>query len=426
METLVPMLNDGWAPLFAARRLRDKYIEAPTPEYYDLSADPKELNNLQPNEPSAATELAAALGKMRAAFPEPSAKAARSLTREELASLAGLGYVSPAASQPSQPADPKSMVASLHERLVATDLLQRGRTAEAAAKLEALTKASPGSADLWLLLAQANERIGGLSAALPAARNAVSADPADPELWCALAAYQFAVGDVAKGETALARAERIDPNCGRVWMLRSWRAVQQRDLSEAMKLARRAAEVDAPRMGGEAFALIGRMHEHDGRMEEAQKAYEASLNFDPLNGASLLARAKIALRDDDANLAVMLLQGLVEWQPEFVEGGLILGRLFYQNKQPDIAERVYVKVLSVAPGNGLAHYEMARVLASQGKADEAIGHLEAAARTGQIDFASLRNDPGFAPIKDDPRVAELEATAASQQPAPSPAGPPSP
>ncbi len=417
METLLPMLDEGWAPLYAARTLSAKYIEAPAPEFYDLAADPREINNLWPSRPPAATELAAELERMRSASARPPAGAVRSLDADALAEIVQLGYVAPgAASRPSERPDPKTMTQSLQERMAARNLLQAGRAREAVEKLEALTSASPGSAELWLLLAQALENGRGPAVAIEAARNAVSADPSNPELWCALAAYQYALGNAAAGQECLARAERIDPNHGRVWLLRAWAAIRDNDLPEAMKLAQRAAQVDPSRVGGEALSLIAGLHEHNGEKDQARAAYETALNLDPMNAAALLGRAKIALNDKEMELAAMLLQNVPEWQPQFIEAGKILGWLFYQGQQPDAAAHFYARVLANAPRDGQAHYELARVRASQGHADEAIGHLQAALELGRIDFQMLRTDPGFAPLLDDPRLAELQAQAATEPP----------
>jgi len=46
METFAPYLDNGWSPLFGMRRHGDKYILAPTPEYYDLRSDPTEMRNI--------------------------------------------------------------------------------------------------------------------------------------------------------------------------------------------------------------------------------------------------------------------------------------------------------------------------------------------------------------------------------------------
>ncbi|MHC4773857.1 MAG: sulfatase, partial [Planctomycetota bacterium] len=87
IETLSPQLNDGWAPLYGLRRVADKYIDAPGPEYYDLTADPAELNNLWPEGPEAARGLAARLEDMLAAFPSASDAASVTPSPEEIRQL---------------------------------------------------------------------------------------------------------------------------------------------------------------------------------------------------------------------------------------------------------------------------------------------------------------------------------------------------
>ncbi|MCI0416601.1 tetratricopeptide repeat protein [bacterium] len=45
-ESLYAQRNYGYAPLYASIRDRKKFIQAPEPEFYDLAADAKEINNL--------------------------------------------------------------------------------------------------------------------------------------------------------------------------------------------------------------------------------------------------------------------------------------------------------------------------------------------------------------------------------------------
>ncbi|MCH2106259.1 MAG: sulfatase-like hydrolase/transferase, partial [Planctomycetes bacterium] len=52
-------LNYGWAPLATIVRGKWKLIDAPTPELYDLEADPGELNNLAAERPEAVESMLA-------------------------------------------------------------------------------------------------------------------------------------------------------------------------------------------------------------------------------------------------------------------------------------------------------------------------------------------------------------------------------
>ncbi|MGH7150835.1 MAG: sulfatase, partial [Planctomycetota bacterium] len=70
LETFAPLHTCGWSPLHALRRLRDKFIEAPVPEYYDLRSDPWESRNLFPQAPPSARALASHLARRMGEEPQ--------------------------------------------------------------------------------------------------------------------------------------------------------------------------------------------------------------------------------------------------------------------------------------------------------------------------------------------------------------------
>src|SRR5262249_50843264 len=57
-ESFAPLLDFGWSPLRTIRRDGWKYIAAPRPELYDLTADPGETRNLVDDQPARAADLA--------------------------------------------------------------------------------------------------------------------------------------------------------------------------------------------------------------------------------------------------------------------------------------------------------------------------------------------------------------------------------
>ncbi len=95
METLEGLNQFGSAPLLAIREGHDKYIYGPKPEYFDLSTDPYEDNNLLTTQADRAAALHALLeahhdGDLaKASYAQPSEQ----LSDEDIKLLAALGYV---------------------------------------------------------------------------------------------------------------------------------------------------------------------------------------------------------------------------------------------------------------------------------------------------------------------------------------------
>ncbi|MHC4590478.1 MAG: tetratricopeptide repeat protein, partial [Planctomycetota bacterium] len=102
------------------------------------------------------------------------------------------------------------------------------------------------------------------------------------------------------------------------------------------------------------------------------------------------------------------LQLLIDGQPEFAEGGRLLGRLHFEAGNTEVAATIFGVLLRRNPQDGAAHYELGRVLASRGRINEALNHLERAAALGEVDFDALRSDPSFRALAHHPRLAELE------------------
>ena len=115
-ESLSANFNRGWAPLRGLVRGREKYIELPIPELYDLAADPQEAHNLAPDGPDSLRQLRRALLEIPAGPTDPGP-----VGSEEAAKLRSLGYLSGASARKesySADDDPKNKIAvdrQLHE-----------------------------------------------------------------------------------------------------------------------------------------------------------------------------------------------------------------------------------------------------------------------------------------------------------------------
>ncbi len=108
-EAMSAMLNRGWAPLTGVLVGREKYVELPIPELYDLSRDPGERTNLAGADADRTRVLETALRGFHASLPGQR----RAEDPEAIAELRALGYVSgeaPIKAHYTERDDPKRLV----------------------------------------------------------------------------------------------------------------------------------------------------------------------------------------------------------------------------------------------------------------------------------------------------------------------------
>jgi len=149
METLATQFDMGWSPLLALRDGAYKYIRAPRPELYDLTADPGETRNLARREPERVAELDRLLeARLADAVPvSPNLD----LDAEARARLESLGYVVPDAEAGAEPealgevggADPKDHMRQATHLNNAATLVSRGQPEKALEILERLPAWGP-------------------------------------------------------------------------------------------------------------------------------------------------------------------------------------------------------------------------------------------------------------------------------------------
>ena len=152
LETKVPWHSYGWSPSTAIVHRGLKFIQAPTPELYDLDSDPEELTNLLDlldGDRGRGDAMARQLRELRAAYGEATLESVGTVTMDDATRdrLASLGYIfTAAATNPVEDApDVKDMVDVLQMISHASVLRDSGREDEAIALLEAVLERSPDS-----------------------------------------------------------------------------------------------------------------------------------------------------------------------------------------------------------------------------------------------------------------------------------------
>src|SRR5262249_26778110 len=173
-EAMSGLLNRGWAPLTGVIADREKFVDLPIPERYDLAADPLERSNLAGRDAVRDRTLAGVLRGYHAAAPgERLAEAADAIAR-----LRALGYTSGTAArkaQYSEEDDPKRLVdldAQIHR---AVEAFNAGRADEAEAIYRSVIERRPDMAIAYRHLAFATARRAGPAEAAAVLRRGLRA-----------------------------------------------------------------------------------------------------------------------------------------------------------------------------------------------------------------------------------------------------------
>ena len=352
-ETLVPLHTYGWSPLRSLRRGDFKWIEAPTPELFDLSKDPDEQHNLlQSASPEALQKVADLEATLEArGFSAPDSGTTETVDPETAAKLRSLGYLGTrVAPQRAERPDPKDVIA-LHQDLEeAQYLFLRQEMEPAIDRLRRVLRRDGENLVALSTLAKALVVVGDVDGARPLAQRAIELDPEHPELLVTQGRVELGAGDLEAALRAFEAALVLDPR---------W-------LDAALEKAR----------------LLFRME----RPEEGRSTLEALLRDDPNHGRALVAWAEwVHLPAGELDPARTSMQELLERQPDLAEAWKILGRTLELAELPHEALEVYRRGLEQLPKDGPLWARLGVLLARKGRWQEAEEPLRLALDRGQHD-----------------------------------------
>lgn len=257
LETYAPLHQWGFSPLYGLRTLEEKYVLAPTPEYYDLARDPAELRNGYAAGQTGVRALEERLATRMAAWSEEG-PGVRHMSDEEIERLSSLGYVQSSAPEPAGGRlDPKDMIATVKLAAQAEQLYAARRYGEAAELARQVYRACPYSLQAARVLAFSLLRGGASEEAIEILTESVARNP-DTFLIRSLAQALIAEGQLQDAEEVLGLYAATDPADGRVHLLRGDIHRRAGRLEAAAEEYRQAIELDPHRTGPAARERLGR------------------------------------------------------------------------------------------------------------------------------------------------------------------------
>jgi Flp pilus assembly protein TadD len=228
-ESLYPRYHFGWSELRSLMDDRWQYIDAPSPELYDIPNDAKEQHDLASGERRVAASMKSELAAFGSAVP-----AIGDIDPETARKLASLGYVGSARNASGPLRNPRAEIARVEELRAAI------QSSDPAASLRALVARDPRMVEVWIELARVLARRGRVDEAIDAYKQALaqSAVP-QPDVALSLAELELERGDAA-GAEKLAIAARASSR-RRADAVLAHAALARKDAATALQIATAAA-----------------------------------------------------------------------------------------------------------------------------------------------------------------------------------------
>jgi arylsulfatase A-like enzyme/Tfp pilus assembly protein PilF len=348
-EAMTAMLKRGWAPLRGVIVGREKYIDLPLEELYDLAADPRETGNRFASAQERARQLAAHLKTMNATLPGEQVDE----NAEARARLQSLGYLSGSAARKQQYTeddDPKRLIDVDRLMLDGIELHRQGRGGDAADAYRRVIARRPDMELAYRRLAYIQWEMGNIDDAMATLRETLARNGPDVDVEIRLGTYLAEAGRAAEAIPMLERALKAEPD-----------------------------NADGANALGIAYAHIGRLH-------DARTLFERILARDPRNGYALENLATIHMQQGDLASARAAFEKSVQLSPRSSSAHAGLGAVASQEGRPDAAIDHWRTAVTLDPRNYDALYNLATGLIRANRGGEARPYVEQFVRTAPSAF----------------------------------------
>lgn len=313
-EAMTAMLKRGWAPLTGIVDGREKFIDLPLEELYDLARDPGERDNLAARETARVRALMARLEGFGATLPGEAIEE----NAEARARLQSLGYLS--GSAPRKAAytaddDPKQLIDVDRLMIEGIELHRAGRNAEGIAAYRQVIARRPDMGLAYRRLAFIQWEAGDARGAIDTLRGALEKNGPDRDIETRLGNYLAETGQTTEAIPMLERVIAADGRGASIDALNALGIAYARANrpGDALRAFERILAVD-PR---DAFAHenIGTVHLQRGDLAAAERAFKAAAANDPRSSRARAGLGVVALSAGRRDEAIAHWQAAVALDP---------------------------------------------------------------------------------------------------------------
>lgn len=339
-ESYYPKFHFGWSDVHSLIDDEFHYIKAPKPELYDMADDFGETKNILDENRRVFFAMSEAIEPLvrEAEAPAP-------VDPEEAAKLAALGYLgSTVKTEPGEELpDPKDKIDDFREIKVVFTLFHNEKNEKALEKIDALLAENSRMMDLWDLRAKILNRLGRNREAIESAKEGLKLVPNAHHLMLMLANLYLELENPDEAEAHAELAVKSDP--------------------------------------AQANEILARVAIKRGKLDQARKFVEESLEHDDENVSALITLAKVqneqgnpepALATLDSALAILAEKKNKEVTNLHFMRGDILARMGRAAE----AEREFREEIRLFPNEPRAYKNLVLLLVTQGRIQEATALLK--------------------------------------------------
>jgi arylsulfatase A-like enzyme/Tfp pilus assembly protein PilF len=300
-EAMTAMLKRGWAPLQGIVVDRDKYIDLPIDELYDLAADPREERNRTAVDSARVRALTVRLGELSTKLPDKQ----MTESAEARARLQSLGYLSgsaPRKAQYGEDDDPKRLVDVDRMMLEGIERHREGRPTEAMDLYRNVIARRPDMALAYRRLAYMQWESGATRDAIATLREALRRNGPDTDVEVRLGTYLAETGALAEATTMLEAVVRADAQNREALNALGIAYAHAGSHTRALGIFQRILAID-PR---DAFALenVGAVHLERHDLRAAEDAFKRAAANDPRSSRAEAGLGVVAIESGRRDAAI--------------------------------------------------------------------------------------------------------------------------
>lgn len=385
-ESYLPKFYYKWSPPVSIRSGNYKYIHLPTPELYDMRADPDELINIFEGRKELGAEYARRLDELVTTLSEGKpADARQEMDAETLAKLKSLGYIhggedltggdEPADEGPDTGQDPKDMIFVHQEIMNIHNLINQKNHEQAIARAESLLSDYPENLQARSALAGALVKTGKVDAAIRELNVIKQYDPTFLTAYTGLARiYTKKKVDFALAQKELEAAFAIVPWDPSLWVVKGDLEQERGEVDKSLVSYQKAAA-----MGDQSASLyvgLGSAHNKLNRLSEAQQLLEKAIVIQNDYAEAHYNLGVVYAHQGKKELALAKYRRAIELDdtnPFFFTN---LGSLLTDRKEYPQAIEALKSALRIEPRHPEAIYNLGTVYLLTDRAAEAIPLLE--------------------------------------------------